>query len=144
MPEVTESIIIARSPEEVHAFLMTTENVTLWQSNLVEYTLLDDEFRKGSTFRGVTKVAGRRVPFVMEVAELEAGRHSLMRSTEAPMEFSLEYAFKPHESGTLFTWHMEAAPFGGFFGKLADPLVTRMFAKDVRSNLEQLKELLEA
>jgi uncharacterized protein YndB with AHSA1/START domain len=144
MPEVTESIFIARSPEDVHTFLMTTENVTLWQTNLIEYALLDDELRKGSTFRGVSKVAGRKVPFVMEVAELEVGKHSLMRTTEAPMQFSLEYTFTPQEGGTLFTYHLDAAPFGGFFGKLADPLVTRMFSKDVRSNLEQLKELLEA
>jgi hypothetical protein len=32
---------------------------------------------------------------------------------------------------------------GGFFGKLADPLVTRMYAKDVKSNLEKLKDLVE-
>lgn len=32
----------------------------------------------------------------------------------------------------------------GFFGELTDPLVNRMYAKDVHSNLEKLKELLEA
>ena len=42
------------------------------------------------------------------------------------------------------TWHQESETYGGFFGKLADPLVTRMYAKDVRSNLEKMKELVEA
>ena len=31
----------------------------------------------------------------------------------------------------------------GILGKLADPIVTRMYARDVRSNLAKLKELLE-
>lgn len=30
------------------------------------------------------------------------------------------------------------------FRRLADPLVTRMYAKDVRTNLTKLKELVEA
>ena len=32
----------------------------------------------------------------------------------------------------------------GFFGKLADPIVARMFSRDMRSNLEALRSLLEA
>lgn len=31
----------------------------------------------------------------------------------------------------------------GFFGKLADPVVARMFSRDMRSNLHRLKEVLE-
>lgn len=41
------------------------------------------------------------------------------------------------------TWHQESETFRGFFGMLADPLVTRIYAKDVRSNLEKLTELLD-
>ena len=43
------------------------------------------------------------------------------------------------------TFHQESASFfKGFLGKLADPVVTRMYARDVRRNLAKLKELLEA
>jgi carbon monoxide dehydrogenase subunit G len=144
MHEVIESIYIKRSPEDVHAFLMDSDNVTLWQSNVVDYELLDDEYRKGSKFRGTNKVAGRKLDWEMEVAEHEFGAHALMRSTKAPMDFTLEYTFIPVDDGTRMTYHMVAESLGGFFGKLADPLVTRMYQKDVRSNLEVLKELLEA
>jgi uncharacterized membrane protein len=144
MHEVIESIFIKRPPTEVHEFLMDPDKAVLWQSNLIEFELLDDAYRKGSMLRGVNKVAGRKLEWEMEVAEHEAGVHALMRSTKAPMGFSLEYTFVPVDEGTRMTYHIESEPFGGFFGLLADPLVTRMFEKDVRSNLEKLKELLEA
>lgn len=55
-----------------------------------------------------------------------------------------ETRFEDANGGTRFTFHQEAEIPGGFFGKLADPLAARLFAKDIRSNLEKLKELLEA
>ncbi|NNC92170.1 MAG: hypothetical protein HKN80_06725 [Acidimicrobiia bacterium] len=144
MHEVKETIFINRLPEEVHLFLMDTDNALLWQSNLVEYELLSEDYRKGSMFRGVNKVAGRKIKWEAEVAEHELGAHALMRSTEAPMPFELEYVFAAIDDGTEMTYHMTVKEFGGFFGKLADPLVVRLYQKDVRSNLEKLKDLLEA
>lgn len=144
MPQVKESIFINRVPEDVHTFLRSEHNALLWQSNLVEFELLDDEYRKGAHLRGMSRVAGRTLEWIVEIAELEFGHRSLMRTTEAQVPFVLEYLFAPQDGGTLFTWHMEVESLGGFFGKLADPLVVRMFTKSVKANLETLKELLEA
>lgn len=144
MLEVTESIHIDRTPDNVHAFLMSEENALLWQSNLVRYELLDEEYRKGARFRGASRVAGRTVEWVVEIAELEKGHRSLMRTVEAQIPFELEYLFAAEDGGTRFTWHMESESLGGFFGRLADPLVMRMFTKSVKANMETLKELLES
>ncbi|MDH3606295.1 MAG: SRPBCC family protein [Acidimicrobiia bacterium] len=144
MHEVTETIEIKRLPEGVHAFLTDPDNALLWQSNLIDFELIDSRYEKGSMLRGMNKVAGKKVEFVAEIAEHELGKHTLIRSTEAPVGFTLEYTFAPAALGTKMTYHMETEAFGGFFGKLADPLVVRMFSKDVRANLEKLKELLEA
>jgi len=46
--------------------------------------------------------------------------------------------------GTRISIRQEVAPCGGFFGKLADPLVTRMYSRDVRGNLVTLKDVLES
>ena len=37
-----------------------------------------------------------------------------------------------------------AAGLGGMFGKLADALVARMYARQMKANLGTLKDLLEA
>jgi hypothetical protein len=60
------------------------------------------------------------------------------------MDFELEYVITPVDDGTEMTYHMTVKEFAGFFGKLADPLVVRLYRKDVRSNLGKLKDLLEA
>ncbi len=87
MPELTESTYINRSPEDVHRFTIEPANTMLWQSNLMEFQLLDDEPRKGSYLRGVSKVAGRRIDWEMEYAEIDIGHccgppthHSIARS----------------------------------------------------------------
>lgn len=60
------------------------------------------------------------------------------------MEFTIEYIIEPVDNGTNMTFHQTAGELGGFFGKLADPLVVRLYQRDVWSNLEKLKELLES
>lgn len=42
------------------------------------------------------------------------------------------------------TFYGKTPGMRGFFGKLADPIVARMFSRDMRSNLETLCSLLEA
>ena len=145
MPEITESIYMERTPADVHDFMTDPSNATLWQSNLVEYEQLDEgPAEKGTRYRGVTRVAGRSMAWMAELAELERGHRAVIRSTEAPLEFSITETFEPTGEGTTMTWHQEVASLGGFFGKLGDALVTRMYTRDVRSNLEKLKELMEA
>jgi hypothetical protein len=37
-----------------------------------------------------------------------------------------------------------AAGFGGVFGKLVDPVITRVFRRETQSDLGKLKDILEA
>ncbi len=137
-------IYIERAPEEVHRFIFNPENTLLWQTNLIDYELLSDRPEKGAIVRSTVKVAGRRLENEMEYAELDVGHRTLLRSTKAPLEFTIEQTFEPVDNGTRLIYQVEVKSLGGFFGKLSDPLVTRIFGRDVRSNLENLKELLEA
>jgi len=143
MLEITEMVYIDASPEDVHAFTMEPANMLVWNSNMVEYELLDDEVRKGSHIRGVSKVAGRRLEWIMEFAELDVGHRAVLRSIEAPFEFEIEQTYEATGEGTTVTWHQMMESLGGFFGKLTDPLALRLYQHDVRSNLEKLKELVE-
>ena len=66
-----------------------------------------------------------------------------MRSVTAPMEFHITWQFQPEGEGCKVIFDQEVGSLGGFFGHLADPLVTKMYSRDVKGNLENLKVLLE-
>ncbi len=145
MPVVDDSININRSRSEVFAFATDPENIPLYSSNLIEFEqVTEGPVGKGTRNRGSVKVAGKRIDFIAEVVEFDDGRRVASRSVESPIPFELDVTYEDADDGTRVSWHQESPGFKGFFGKLADPLVNRMYAKDVRSNLEKLKELLEA
>jgi uncharacterized membrane protein len=145
MPTVEETILIDRPRGEVFAYATDPVNVPVYSSNLMEFEKTSEgPVDKGTTYRGLAKVAGKSLAWTSEVAEFEEGRHWVNRSIESPMAWEIDVAYEDAEGGTRITWRQDSADSGGFFGKLTDPLVTRMYAKDVRSNLENLKELLEA
>lgn len=145
MPVVEETILIKRKPEEVFDFATDPANVPLYSSNLIEFEQTSPgPVQKGTTNRGVVKVAGKRIEWTSEITEFERGKRWASRSITSPMAWQIEVKYEEDAGDTLVHWRQEADSYGGFFGKLADPLVTRMYAKDVKSNLEKLKELLES
>lgn len=145
MPVVEETILIKRSRDDVFAFASDPANVPLYSSNLVEFEKTSDgPVGKGTTYRGVTKVVGKSINWTSQVADFDQGRLWVNRSIESPMAWEIRVTYEDDAGDTLVHWRQETDAFGGFFGKMADPLVTRMYAKDVKSNLEKLKELLEA
>jgi uncharacterized protein YndB with AHSA1/START domain len=146
MPTIEESTEIARPRAEVFAYATDPDNITVWQSNVQDYAQESaGERDKGARDRGVVRVAGKKIEFTQEVAEWAPPTRSVMRSLDAPMSWELEMRFEElGPSRTRVTMHQEAGELGGFFGRLGDALVTRMYSRDVRSNLENLKELLES
>ncbi len=145
MPSVEESVLIHRPRDEVFAFAVDPANVVLYNSNLVEYEKTSDgPVGKGATYRGVTRVAGKTINWTAETTEFEDGHGWETRSLESPMAWTITARYDDADEGTRVTFHQETESYEGFFGKLAEPLVTRMYSKDVRSNLEKMKELLEA
>ena len=144
MLTVEESIVIDRPREEVWGFFIDPDNVPVYCSNIVEYTLLDgDRDKVGRTCQGAAKVAGRRVEFKDEIVEMEEGRRSKLVSEDATIPYSLELRYADEGTGTKVTWHQEMESLKGFF-KFADPIVLRMYGRDVRANLENAKTILES
>lgn len=144
MPVVDESIVINRPRSEVFAFGIDPEKILLYSSNVIEYEqVTDGPVDLGTRNRGSVRVAGKRIDFLDEVVEFKDGEAVAYRSIESPIPFELRVTYEDSDGGTLVSWHQESQVFKGFFGKLTDPLVNRMYAKDVRSNLEKFKDLLE-
>jgi hypothetical protein len=145
MPTIEESIEIERPCTEVFEFATDPDNAVLYQSNLMEYGQQGEgPWEKGTRDQGTIRVAGKKLTFSQEVTEWDPPHRTVMRSVEAPMHWEFEMRFE--ELGpdrTRMTIHQEVKELGGFFGKLGDAIVTKMYTRDVRSNLENLKELME-
>ena len=144
MPIVEESVVINKPRNEVFDFMTVTENVPLWSSNVVEFERLSGEEQTvGGVARGAVKVAGRCLDFTQTILEVEPGTRMRSESTDAKIPFRMELRFADAEAGTKVTMWQETDPFGGFFGKLGEPVVVKLYARDVRGNLEKAKLLLE-
>ena len=145
MPTVEETIVINRPKADVFAYMQDPTKTTLYNSNLVEFEKTSDgPVGKGTQYRGVAKVAGRKIEWTSEVTEFEENRRWHNRSMESPVSFEIDVTVKDLEGSTHVTFHQESASFfEGLLGKLADPVVTPIYARDVRKNLAKLKEILE-
>jgi len=145
MATIEESIVIGRSREDIRTFLRDPGNQPVWQSNMDKFAKLDEgDPKKGTRYLGISRVAGRRVEWTAEISEWDDVEFYELRAIESPVGWTLRFDFEEVADGTRVTMHQELAPFERYFGKLADPLVTRMYSRDVKGNLEKLKDILES
>jgi carbon monoxide dehydrogenase subunit G len=144
MLTVEESIVINRPRMEVWDFLIDPENVPVYSSNVVDYELVSGGKQEvGRVCRGTVKVAGRRLELTDEMVEVERGRSGRLVSEDATIPYTLSFRYEDEDEGTKVTWHQEMESLKGFF-KFADAIVLKLYARDVRSNLEKAKTILEA
>jgi len=147
MPTVEESISIERSPEVVWAFLTQTDNIPAFESQITHIEqVTPGEVGLGTQWNGTTRVLGRNFDWVSEVVEFEPPYRSRTKGG-GKLAFEISYSLSPSpdDIGTLYSYRIEAeSGLGGIFGKLGDPIVARAQARTVKTNLENLKDLLEA
>jgi len=144
MLTVEESIVINRPRLEVWEFMTDPDNVPLYSSNVVEYEMVSGEKQEvGRICRWVVKVAGRRLEMTDEMVAVEKGRSGDYVSKDAKIPYTLSVHCEDEGDGTKVTWHQEMESLKGFF-KFADPIVLKLYARDVRSNLEKAKTIVES
>ena len=139
-----ESVEIDRPPEEVFSYVANPENLPEW-TNLVLEVRKDAEDQPNAVdrFSVVAKFLGRRFETPFEVSAHEPPRHHSDRSTGGPFEQEYIYTFEQTGAGgTRITQVVETEP-GGFF-KLVGPLLERAGSRQLRADLQSLKDLLEA
>jgi len=144
MLTVEESVVVNKPRMEVWEFMTDPDNVPVYSSNVVEYELVSGGKQEvGRICRGAVKVAGRRLELTDEIVEIETGRKGKLVSRDATIPYSLSLHYEDEGNGTKLTWHQEMESLKGFF-KFADAIVLKLYARDVRSNLEKAKTILEA
>ncbi len=144
MPIVHESIVIDGSKADIWPYLVEPDKLLLWQSGVVELIAeWEGDPKPGDRSSGAIRIAGRRVSFQTEFTEVNPPGRVEFKSAQAPFPFAVSVELEDADGGTRVTYHAEAESFRGFFGRLAAPLVTRLYGRDVKGNLHNLKVLLE-
>ena len=141
------SVEINRPVEEVFSYTSNPENFPQWAATVRE--VRQDARgggplnREGERFTAMQNALGRRFEAPFEVIDYEPNRRYAHRSREGhPVPVTMDFTFEPVSSeGTRFTPRIEADP-GGFFG-LVGPVLERVIRRQMRTNLQTLKYLLE-
>jgi uncharacterized protein YndB with AHSA1/START domain len=143
MARAEVSTTIKRPVEDVFAVLSNPENSPKWSSASLEAKITSaGTFGVGSTARTVSKVLGRRLESEMELTEFEPNRKFAAHSKSGPFPVQLSMTFQGTEGGTRVNATIEGEP-AGFF-KLAEPLIVRTVKRQLQSDLDNLKDLMEA
>ena len=145
MPEFRATVTINRPRDDVFRYLTEPDKMTVWQSGLEAIDAdWEVEPKIGDRARGTVKIAGKKLHWETETTEVRRPELIGFRSVKSPFPFEMSYTLQDRGGSTEVTNHGSTESTRGFFGKLAEPLVIRMYHRDMTSNLANLKAILEA
>lgn len=140
-----ESVVINRPLPEVFQYMTDPAHALEWGTNVTEYKMLSgapDEV--GSVASLDARVAGIRLHATEEITAYEKNKRIGFASKESRIAYERELDFDSGGDGaTRVTWHMGAEPNSGVF-KFADAIAQKLYARDIRGDLENAKTILEA
>jgi carbon monoxide dehydrogenase subunit G len=135
------TIEIARSPEEVFAYLTDVSNLPSWQSG-VHAAELDGEARAGARITESRHMLGRELTTTLEIEEYEAPRLFVLRAVDSPVPFTVRHELEPSGAGTRLSVVGEGD--AGLLPGFAAGIMARRAEKQFRKDFERLKRLLES
>jgi hypothetical protein len=133
------SVSIELPPDQVYGFIAEPMNRPQWETNLVEVT------PESGGYKEVRMWMGRRVEEILKVADSQPGSKLVEKSAAgegSPVEYSRTQTFESTGGGTKFTLDIEMDD-QGMFGDSATA-VERMIQKSIETDVNHLKEVLEA
>ena len=127
------TIEIARTPEEVFAYLTDVSNLPAWQTGVRSATLRDGRIEESRT------LLGRELQTTLEIVEQEEPRVFTLRALGGPVPFTVRHELAPADGGTRLTVTAEGDVPG-----LAAGLLARGAEREFRKDFERLKRTLES
>ena len=145
MAAIKESVEIARSPEDVFAYLDDYPRHREWQTNLVS-AHVDGEgpIGVGTKITEVRRMGKREQPVSIEITEHDPPRSFAFRGTEGPIRPVGRGTVEPVGDGSSSRFTLELDLVGHGFGKIIAPMARKQAAAQVPINQQKLKELLES
>ena len=127
----------------VFAFVTTPENDFQWQYGTLASTQISrGEIGRGTLFRAVSHLMGRRIETVYEITVFELDKRYGFKSVSGSVDSYTLYTFETSKGATRINLSIETNPRDVF--KLNNPIVVKKFKKEYKENLAMLKNILEA
>lgn len=127
------AIEIARTPDEVFAYLSDVANLPEWQPAVRAVE------RKGDRIEETRSFLGREMHTTLEIVTNEPPRLFTLRALDGPVRFTVTHELEPAENGTRLSVVAEG-DVPGFASGIVAQQAKRQFSKD----FARLKEILEA
>jgi len=137
------TIEVARTPEDVFAYLTDVSNLPAWQSG-VHVAQIEDagQPRVGARIRESRHMLGRELDTTLEITEYYAPRIFSLRALDSPVPFVVRHELEPSGDGTRLT--VTGIGDAGLLPGFAAGIMARRAEKQFRKDFERLKRLLEA
>jgi uncharacterized protein YndB with AHSA1/START domain len=144
MAPITTQAAIARSPEEVFAYVTDPSTMHEWQQGCVSGHLDTPTTRVGSRCTTVRRIGGREREVTTEITECDPPRRWADRGIDGPVRATVAVTVEPLADGSRSRVTIELDFTGHGFGKLLVPLVVRrQAARGMPENMRRLKQQLE-
>ena len=145
MAEITASVEIDRSPEDVFAYLSDLGRHGEWQEMIKKVEVLTDgPTRVGSKAKDLRKPPfGPAVWATYEFTEFDPPRTAAFKGVDGPIRAIGKVTVEPSGTGSRVTLELDAEP-RGFMGRMMMPMVRKQMRTQVPADQQRLKERLEA
>ena len=143
MIKINMSTLIDRPVREVFDFMSTPENDFQWQyGTLASARISEGVSKRGTSFRSIGHLLGRRVQSTFEVTEYEPDRKYGFKSLSGPMQSHTSYTFEMDKGSTRIDVTLQVTMINFF--QVSQGVLEKNMKKQLKEDLAMLKELLEA
>ena len=143
MAKVETSVWIDRPVDEVFAYVVDPEKVSQWAGPVIESKKTSTgPVGLGTTSSRVTQLLGRTMEATHEITEYDPNRVYGDKTTSGPVPMHSQILFAALDGGTKVTIKGELQSVGFF--KIAEPIMLRVAGRQVDTDAQTLKEILEA
>ena len=146
MAPIVETVEIAKSPQEVFAYLDDLRRHGEWQEQIESVEVLTEgPTRVGSRAIDTRRVPGGRQRIPYEITEHDPPRRAAFRGLDGPIRPQGSVTVEPLDDGTRSRVTLELDLVGyGLVGKLLAPLARSDARKHIPEEQARLKERLES
>lgn len=137
------TVEIARTAEDVFAYLTDVSNLPAWQSGVRRAQIEDaGPPRAGARIRESRNALGRELDTTLEIVEYEPPRLFTLRALNSPVPFTVRHELEEEGGRTMLTvvGEGDVAALPGFAARLMSHRAERQFRKD----FARLKRALES
>ena len=145
MPPIVSTIEIARTPEEVFAYVTDPSRFAEWQKDVVSVRIAGDRaLSVGSRFTTTRRIGRVERTMTQQITEISPPRSWAVHGVDGPIRPHVKLTVEPLNDGAWSRVTIALDFEGHGIGKPLLPLVRKQAQKGAPMSYRNLKELLES